>query len=280
MRNGPPCRPSCGSSAPVPVPLRRSRSPASRPFLAKDSKTQFIAVASGKGGVGKSTVTVNLAVALAREGKKVGIIDADIYGLQRPRHDGIEQAPVVIDKTILPVERFGVKVILMAFFVRDNSPVIWRGPMLGKMLRNFFTEVHWGTSSTTCFLTCLRVPAMWLWMCTSSFPKAKKSSSPPRRRWPPSLPPGRGTWPWNTEHEILGVVENMSWYACSAWPDSGTTSSVAVEARSWPRSSERSCSSKSPWAHRTTTSMIRTSLPPFMRPTRRRDDCMPTWPAR
>src|SRR5690606_1000161 len=185
------------------------------PLLAKDSKTQFIAVASGKGGVGKSTVTVNLAVALAREGKKVGIIDADIYGFSVPDMMGIEQAPVVIDKTILPVERFGVKVISMAFFVRDNSPVIWRGPMLGKMLRNFFTEVHWdeldymlldlppGTGDVALDVHQLLPPRKEIIVTT---PHATAAFVADRA----------GNMALHTKHEILGVVENMSWYACSA----------------------------------------------------------------
>ncbi|HLR64035.1 MAG TPA: P-loop NTPase, partial [Pseudogracilibacillus sp.] len=109
-------------------------------ILGQDDKTKFIAVASGKGGVGKSTVTVNLAIALQRLGKKVGIIDADIYGFSVPEMMGIEELPVVRGEKIIPVERFGVKVISMGFFVEDNSPIIWRGPMLGKMLNNFFRE--------------------------------------------------------------------------------------------------------------------------------------------
>jgi ATP-binding protein involved in chromosome partitioning len=102
------------------------------PLLDPSSNTQFIAVSSGKGGVGKSTVTVNLAVALARKGKKVGIIDADIYGFSVPDMMGIETRPVVIGEMILPVERFGVKVMSMGFFVQDNSPVVWRGPHVGE----------------------------------------------------------------------------------------------------------------------------------------------------
>src|SRR5699024_4662644 len=102
------------------------------------------AVASGKGGVGKSTVTVNLATALSRYGKKVGIIDADIYGFSIPDMMGIENRPVVQEGKIIPVERFGIKVISMGFFVEDNSPIVWRGPMLGKMLNSFFDEVDWG----------------------------------------------------------------------------------------------------------------------------------------
>ncbi len=106
--------------------------------LDPQSGVKFIAVASGKGGVGKSTVTVNLAVALARLGKKVGLVDADIYGFSVPDMMGIEERPQAVENRIAPVERFGVKVISMGFFVEENTPVIWRGPMLGKMLRNFF----------------------------------------------------------------------------------------------------------------------------------------------
>lgn len=101
-------------------------------LLDPNNKVNFIAVASGKGGVGKSTVSVNLAVSLAREGKKVGIIDADIYGFSVPDMMGIEKRPTVEGEKIHPVERYGVKVISMGFFVEDNAPVIWRGPMLGR----------------------------------------------------------------------------------------------------------------------------------------------------
>ncbi|MED1211988.1 P-loop NTPase, partial [Bacillus paranthracis] len=97
----------------------------SESLLSPNSKTTFLAVASGKGGVGKSTVSVNLAVALARLGKKVGIIDADIYGFSVPDMMGIEKRPIVRGDKIIPVERLGVKVISMGFFVEDNAPVIW-----------------------------------------------------------------------------------------------------------------------------------------------------------
>lgn len=137
---------------------RSSESHQDHNLLSPDSQTTFIAIASGKGGVGKSTVSVNLAVALARLGKKVGLVDADIYGFSVPDMMGIEQRPVVRGDKIVPVERFGVKVISMGFFVEDNAPVIWRGPMLGKMLNNFFQEVEWG-SWITCCLICRREQA-------------------------------------------------------------------------------------------------------------------------
>ena len=101
-------------------------------ILSPLSNVEFISIASGKGGVGKSTVSVNLAVALARLGKKVGLIDADIYGFSVPDMMGVTELPVIREERIIPVERFGVKVISMGFFVEDNAPVVWRGPMLGK----------------------------------------------------------------------------------------------------------------------------------------------------
>jgi ATP-binding protein involved in chromosome partitioning len=181
-------------------------------LLSPDSKTVFVAVASGKGGVGKSTVTVNLAVALARLGKKVGIIDADIYGFSVPDMMGIEQRPVVIDETILPVERFGVKVMSMGFFVDDNAPVVWRGPILGKMLRNFFHEVHWGELD---YLLLDLPPGTGdvALDVHQLIPQSKEIIVTTPHATAAFVAARAGAMALHTtKHELLGVVENMAWY--------------------------------------------------------------------
>lgn len=198
-----------GSQAPKATP---GQTPLLNPILDKESTTTFIAVTSGKGGVGKSTVTVNLAVALARLGKKVGIIDADIYGFSVPDMMNIEQRPTVIGETILPVEKQNVKVMSMGFFVEDNAPVIWRGPMLGKMLRNFFTEVHWGEELDYLLLDLppgtgdmaldvhTMIPQSMEIVVTTPHPTAAFVAA------------RAGAMAKRTGHEILGIVENMAWY--------------------------------------------------------------------
>ncbi|HZQ27259.1 MAG TPA: Mrp/NBP35 family ATP-binding protein [Acidimicrobiales bacterium] len=113
-------------------------------FMAPDNRTRILGMTSGKGGVGKSSVTVNTAVALARMGKEVGILDADVYGFSVPKMLGIDQEPVVIDGMIVPPVAHGVKVISIGFFVEENQPVMWRGPMLHKALEQFLTDVYWG----------------------------------------------------------------------------------------------------------------------------------------
>ncbi|WP_104111769.1 Mrp/NBP35 family ATP-binding protein [Arthrobacter sp. N199823] len=114
------------------------------PFNAEDSLTRVYAVASGKGGVGKSTVTVNLACALAAKGLRVGIVDADIYGFSVPGLMGITQSPTRVDEMILPPVAHNVKVISIGMFVAGNQPVAWRGPMLHRALEQFLGDVYFG----------------------------------------------------------------------------------------------------------------------------------------
>jgi ATP-binding protein involved in chromosome partitioning len=108
------------------------------------SRTRVLGISSGKGGVGKSSVTVNLAVSLARAGHDVAILDADVYGFSIPGMLGIDTEPTVQDKKMIPPEAFGVRCMSMGFFVDDDQPVIWRGPMLHKALEQFLVDVDWG----------------------------------------------------------------------------------------------------------------------------------------
>ncbi|SHN36557.1 Mrp/NBP35 family ATP-binding protein [Gracilibacillus kekensis] len=180
-------------------------------LLSKDSNTNFLAIASGKGGVGKSTVTVNTAVALARLGKKVGVIDADIYGFSVPDMMGVEERPKLNGNKIIPVERFGVKIMSMGFFVEDNSPVIWRGPRLGKMLTSFFKEVEWGEldyllldlppgTGDVALDVHNMIPSSKELIVTTPHPTAAFVAA------------RAGQMAINTDHEILGVIENMSYF--------------------------------------------------------------------
>ncbi len=105
----------------------------------------IIAVGSGKGGVGKSTVAVNLAVSLAQTGAKVGLIDADLYGPSIPTMFGLEnKRPEVVDKTLMPIEKYGVKLMSIGFLIESDNPVIWRGPMASSAIKQFITDVDWG----------------------------------------------------------------------------------------------------------------------------------------
>ncbi len=110
--------------------------------------TRVLAIASGKGGVGKSSLTVNLAAALASLGQEVGILDADIYGHSIPHMLGISQKPVVVDQMIVPPVAHGLRLMSIGFFLDDNQPVMWRGPMLHRALEQFLQDVHWGAIDT------------------------------------------------------------------------------------------------------------------------------------
>jgi len=121
-----------GGEAPVPV------------FLQPGSKTRVIGIGSGKGGVGKSSVTVNLAIALAKQGYRVGILDADVYGFSIPKMLGADHDPVVLGDLVVPTSVHGVRALSMGFFVPDDQPVIWRGPMLHKAIEQFLADAYWG----------------------------------------------------------------------------------------------------------------------------------------
>jgi ATP-binding protein involved in chromosome partitioning len=115
-----------------------------RKGLSVASRTRVIAVASGKGGVGKSSLTVNIAAALAAAGQEVGVLDADIYGHSVPYMLGVNQRPVAVDRMIVPPVGHGMKLMSIGFFLDENQPVMWRGPMLHRALEQFLQDVHWG----------------------------------------------------------------------------------------------------------------------------------------
>ncbi|MBP0725757.1 P-loop NTPase [Bacillus sp. RG28] len=180
-------------------------------MLRPDSGVRFITVTSGKGGVGKSTVTVNLAIALARLGKKVGILDADIYGFSIPAMMGVSQKPTMIDQTAIPVISHGVKIMSMGFFTDNNNPVMWRGPMLNKWIQNFLANTHWGELDYLLLDlppgtgdVAIDVAAM--------IPQAKELIVTTPHNVASFVASRAGAMAKHTKHEIVGIVENMSFY--------------------------------------------------------------------
>lgn len=175
------------------------------------SGVQFIAITSGKGGVGKSTVTINLAVALARLGKRVGILDADIYGFSIPAMMNIEQKPTMLDQIAIPVESHGVKLMSMGFFTNGNQPVMWRGPMLNKWIRNFLVNTLWGeldfllidlppgTGDVAIDMAAMIPQAQEIIVTTPHLAASHVASR-------------AGLMAQHTKHSILGVVENMAYF--------------------------------------------------------------------
>ena len=178
---------------------------------------ESIAVASGKGGVGKSTVAVNLAVALAEQGYRVGLVDCDIYGFSVPQLLGIEQRPTVIDQMILPVPAYGVAVMSMEFFLQENRPVIWRGPMLGKMLSQFFQRVYWGELD----YLILDLPPGTGDVALDVhrlLPRSREIIVTTPHIAATHVAYRAGRMAIDTGHEVIGVVENMSYFRA---PDTG-----------------------------------------------------------
>ncbi|MGH2629825.1 MAG: Mrp/NBP35 family ATP-binding protein [Actinomycetota bacterium] len=175
--------------------------------------TSVIAVASGKGGVGKSSVTVNLAVALAADGHRVGVLDADVWGFSVPRMLGVSGKPVGFENMILPLEGHGVKVISMGFFVPEDTPVIWRGPMLHKAIEQFLGDVYWGDLD---FLLCDLPPGTGdVSISLASFlPGASMLVVTTPQEAARTVAERSGRMAERTNLRPIGVVENMSWFVC------------------------------------------------------------------
>jgi len=186
------------------------------------SDTTVIAVASGKGGVGKSSVTVNLACALAAEGYRVGVLDADVWGFSIPRMMGVSGKPVGFNDMILPLESHGVKIISMGFFVPEETPVIWRGPMLHKAIEQFLGDVYWGdldflladlppgTGDVSISLASF-LPGASMLVVTTPQEAARKVAE------------RAGKMAERTNLRPIGVIENMSWFVC---PHCGERTSI------------------------------------------------------
>ncbi|MFC7528045.1 Mrp/NBP35 family ATP-binding protein [Actinoplanes sp. GCM10030250] len=180
------------------------------PFAQPGSRTRVYAVASGKGGVGKSSVTVNLAAALAKRGLSVGVIDADIYGHSVPRMLGVESRPTRVEDMIMPPQSHGVKVISIGMFTAGNAAVVWRGPMLHRALQQFLADVYWGdldvllldlppgTGDVAISLAQLLPNAEILVVTTPQTAAAEVAER-------------AGAIALQTHQRLVGVVENMSW---------------------------------------------------------------------
>jgi ATP-binding protein involved in chromosome partitioning len=186
--------------------------PEQRTFFT-EGDTSVIAVASGKGGVGKSSVTVNVAVALAAEGHRVGVLDADVWGFSVPRMMGVSGRPVGFDGMILPLESHGVKVISMGFFVPEDTPVIWRGPMLHKAIEQFLGDVYWGDLD---FLLADLPPGTGdVSISLASFlPGASMLVVTTPQDAARTVAERAGRMAEKTNLRPIGVIENMSWFVC------------------------------------------------------------------
>ncbi len=178
-----------------------------------DGSTQVVAVASGKGGVGKSSVTVNMAAALAAEGHRVGVLDADVWGFSVPRMMGVSGQPVGFNNMILPLEAHGVRIISMGFFVPEDQPVIWRGPMLHKAVQQFLGDVYWGELD---FLLCDLPPGTGdVSLSMASFlPGASMLVVTTPQEAARRVAERAGKMAAQVHQRVVGVVENMSWFAC------------------------------------------------------------------
>jgi ATP-binding protein involved in chromosome partitioning len=181
------------------------------PFADPSSRTRVLLIASGKGGVGKSSVTTNLAVALGQRGHRVAVIDADVWGFSIPRMLGVDRPPVIIDEMLVPPVAHGVACISMGFFAEEDQPVIWRGPMLHKALEQFLTDVFWdepdfllvdlppGTGDIAISLASF-LPRAEVYVVTTPQPAAQRVAQ------------RAAFMAQKVNLEVKGVIENMSWF--------------------------------------------------------------------
>jgi ATP-binding protein involved in chromosome partitioning len=188
---------------------QRAATPRVNPFT--DSRTRVLAISSGKGGVGKSSVTTNLSVALADRGHRVAAVDADVWGFSMPRMLGISAPPGLIDDVIIPPEANGVRLISMGFFAREDQAVIWRGPMLHKALEQFLTDVYWGELD---FLVVDMPPGTGdISLSIAEFlPRAEvlvvTTPQPAAQR----VAQRAAAMAEKVDLDVIGVIENMSWF--------------------------------------------------------------------
>jgi ATP-binding protein involved in chromosome partitioning len=183
------------------------------PFAQPSSLTRVYAVASGKGGVGKSSVTVNLAAALAASGLATGVVDADIYGHSVPRMLGVTGRPTPVENMIMPPSAHGVKVISIGMFTKGNTPVVWRGPMLHRALQQFLADVYWGdldvllldlppgTGDIAISVGQMLPSAELLVVTTPQLAAAEVAER-------------AGAIASQTHQRVAGVIENMSYLVC------------------------------------------------------------------
>jgi ATP-binding protein involved in chromosome partitioning len=203
-----------GEAPPDPLAVVDASAPAAarprtNPFT--DARTRVLAIASGKGGVGKSSVTTNLSVALAQRGRDVAVMDADVWGFSLPRMLGVGEPPGIIDDILVPPEAYGVRVISMGFFTREDQAVVWRGPMLHKALEQFLTDVHWGEpdyllidlppgTGDVSLSIAQFLPRAEVIIVTTPQPAAQKVAQ------------RAAAMAEKVELDVVGVVENMSWF--------------------------------------------------------------------
>ncbi|MFI0353545.1 Mrp/NBP35 family ATP-binding protein [Actinomadura sp. 9N407] len=184
------------------------------PFAKPNSLTKVYAVASGKGGVGKSSITVNLAAALAAQGRKVGVVDADIYGHSVPRMLGVTDSPTKVEDMIMPPSAHDVKVISVGMFTAGNQPVVWRGPMLHRALQQFLADVYWGDldillmdlppgTGDIAISVAQLLPSAEILVVTT--PQQAASEVAERA----------GAIAAQTHQQVVGVIENMSHLTCA-----------------------------------------------------------------